>query len=172
MKSIKINREIVLSVCKISLSVALLDQITKLLVLKYIPLYTRVEIIQGFFNLTHVRNPGVAFGMLQNFGSNYQFISLAVISAITLFLLFVILTQTKQDDKLQSASLSLILGGAVGNLIDRFRLGEVVDFISVHWQSLYYWPSFNIADAAISIGIVLFLFDELFLKKSFKKTEK
>ncbi len=170
MKLIKINREVVLSLSFISLSVVLLDQITKLLVLKYLPLYTRIEIISGFIDITHVRNPGIAFGLLRNFGNQYQIISLFIITAISLFLLLVILTQTTSDDRFQTISLSLIFGGAIGNLIDRFRFGEVVDFISVHWQNLYYWPSFNVADAAISAGIILFLFDELFLKKSYRKS--
>lgn len=171
MKSIIINRDIISTVCLISLSVAVLDQITKLLVIRYLPLYTRVEVIGGLLNLTHVRNPGVAFGLFQDFGSDYRLISLGIISAITLFLLFVILTQTKTGDRMQLFSLSLIFGGAIGNLIDRFRFGEVVDFIGLHWQNLYHWPSFNVADAAISIGIVLFIFDELFVKKSYRKAD-
>ena len=81
------------------------------------------------------RNSGIAFGLLKNYGSDYTTASLIIVSCVALLLLFYLITQIKRDQNLQTWGLSLVLGGAVGNLIDRFRLGEVVDFLDFHWHS-------------------------------------
>ena len=83
-----------------------------------------------------------------------------------------LISQVRRDQKLQAFSLALILGGAIGNIIDRFRLGEVVDFVDAHWQGFYHWPAFNVADMGISVGIVLLLADELLLRKKPAMQEK
>jgi len=158
-----------LTVALIALLVIVLDQYTKYLVTASIPLYGRIEILHGFFDLIHIRNSGIAFGLLKQFGSQYKVAALLAVSAVALVLLFVLVTQVKKNQKLQLLCLSLILGGAAGNLIDRFRFGEVVDFLDVHWHDLYHWPAFNVADSAITVGIILMLLDELFLKKNVKR---
>lgn len=154
-----------LVVALISALVIGLDQYTKHLVVTSMPLYGRIELIPGVLDLIHIRNPGIAFGLLKQFGSQYKLAAMLLVSAVALVLLAVLVTQVKKNQKLQLLCLSLILGGAVGNLIDRFRLGEVVDFIDAHWRNLYHWPAFNVADSAITVGIVLMLLDELVLKK-------
>ena len=129
------------------------------------PLYSQIEVIGGFFNIVHVRNSGVAFGLFKRFGSEYRLISMLVIFLIVVFLVFFLVSQLKRGCNLQAFCLSLILGGAVGNLIDRMLIGEVIDFIDVHWAEVYHWPAFNIADSAITVGIIFIVFDELFLRR-------
>ena len=145
-----------------------LDQITKYFICKFLPLYSQIEVIGGFFNIVHVRNSGVAFGLFKRFGSEYRLISMLVIFLIVIFLIFFLVSQIKRGCTLQAFSLSLILGGAVGNLIDRVLIGEVIDFIDVHWAEVYHWPAFNVADSAITVGIIFIVFDELFLSRKRK----
>jgi signal peptidase II len=152
---------ILLVVC---LGVLLLDQWTKYMVQEKLPLYQSVEVIKGFFDLTHVRNTGGAFsvfgGEKGGIGS-YLFVAVSLLAiGVILFLVF----KSKEDGGLLTLSLSLILGGAVGNLIDRFRYGEVIDFLDFHLHT-FYWPVFNIADSAISIGVILMAFELLFRDK-------
>ncbi|MCP4716226.1 MAG: signal peptidase II [Deltaproteobacteria bacterium] len=139
-----------------------LDQLTKVIVCKTIPLYGRIEVLADFFNLIHIRNSGIAFGLFKQFGSQFKVLSLICISLVSLIVIGYLITQIKQNDRLQTAGLALILGGAIGNLIDRFRLGEVIDFLDVHWQNAYHWPAFNVADSAITVGIVIMIYCELF----------
>ena len=146
------------------LGVFLLDQWTKDMVQERLGLYQSVPVINGFFNLVHVRNTGGAFGM---FGGerggigSYLFIavSLAAVGVI-LFLFF----KSKDNSGLFCFSLSLILSGAIGNLVDRFRYGEVVDFLDFHLYT-FHWPAFNIADSAISVGVAFMAFELLFREK-------
>ncbi len=134
--------------------VAALDQTTKYLVQKHIDLHTVIPIIQGFLNLVHVRNKGAAFGMFHSFSSGTITFLLTVISISVV--IFVVLYAIKSTDRKTVLALSLIIGGAAGNLIDRLMLGEVVDFIDIYLGS-YHWPAFNVADAAITVGTALFL---------------
>jgi len=117
-------------------------------------LYQKVEVIHGFFNLVHVRNTGGAFGI---FGGekgglgSFLFVLVSLIAIGSILFLFV---RLREDEKTLSLSLSLVLSGAIGNLIDRLRIGEVVDFLDFYLFS-YHWPAFNIADSAICLGIGL-----------------
>ncbi len=149
----------------IAAAVIALDQYTKYLICANLGLYGRIEVIPGYLDIIHIRNSGVAFGFLKGFGTQYKTLSLIGVAAVAVFLLGFLISQVRRDQKLQAFSLALILGGAIGNIIDRFRLGEVVDFVDAHWQDMYHWPAFNVADMAISIGIVLLLADELLLRK-------
>ncbi|MBN2108364.1 MAG: signal peptidase II [Deltaproteobacteria bacterium] len=149
----------------IAAAVIALDQFTKYLICANLGLYGRIEVLPGFLDIIHIRNSGVAFGFLKGFGTQYKTLSLIGVAAVAVFLLGFLISQLRRDQKLQAFSLALILGGAIGNIIDRFRLGEVVDFVDAHWQDMYHWPAFNVADMAISIGIVLLLADELLLRK-------
>jgi signal peptidase II len=155
----------------ISAAIIALDQYTKYLICAMLGLYGRIEIIPGFLDIIHIRNSGVAFGFLKSFGNQYKTLSLVGVAAVAVFLLGFLISQVRREQKLQAFSLSLILGGAIGNLIDRFRIGEVVDFIDAQWQGMYHWPAFNVADMAISTGIVLLLIDELLLRKKPKKNK-
>ena len=154
-----------LTVTLVSSLVIGLDQLAKYFVCKLLPLHSRIGVFSDFLNIVHIRNPGIAFGLLKRFGSQFKVLSLILVSAVVLFLLFFLITQIKKEHRLQTFSLSLILGGAIGNLIDRIRFGEVIDFIDVHWCSLYHWPAFNVADSAITVGIIIMVICELLQRK-------
>lgn len=156
----------------VAAGVLALDQYTKHLICTGLDLYGRIEILPGYLDIIHVRNSGVAFGFLKGFGSQYKTLSLIAVAAVAVFLLGFLLSQIRREQKLQGFSLALILGGAIGNILDRFRLGEVVDFVDAHWLESYHWPAFNVADMGISIGIVLLLIDELLLRKKPTVQEK
>ncbi|RJQ81950.1 MAG: signal peptidase II [Desulfobacteraceae bacterium] len=143
--------------------VVLLDQFSKLLVLHYMPLHHSIHVIPGFFSLTHVHNPGGAFGfMAQNSSPLRHWLFLtAAFFALAMILYFY--HQTPRSRPLFGAALGLIFGGAVGNLIDRLRHGEVVDFLDLYIGYLH-WPTFNIADSAVTIGVIIFIMHILFKK--------
>jgi signal peptidase II len=140
-----------------------LDQFTKYLVEKYLRMYEVVPVISGFFNLTRVRNKGAAFSLLSTAPDGFRSVffisvSLAAIAVIGMLI-------RKANDRLLVVSFSFIAGGAVGNLVDRVRFGEVVDFIQWYVKS-WYWPSFNVADSAITVGVALLVIDMLFGKSA------
>jgi len=139
--------------------VLVLDQYTKHLVETRIRLYDVITVVPGFFNITHVRNKGAAFGMLSSlpeFWRSAFFIGVTIVAVAAIIALIL-----KTTDRLSVYAFSLIVGGAMGNLIDRVRYGEVVDFIQWYVRS-HYWPSFNVADSAITIGVVLLAVEILF----------
>ncbi|PTX51938.1 signal peptidase II [Melghirimyces profundicolus] len=133
-----------------ALAVFGLDQVTKWLVLKKMSLYESIPLWEGVFHITSHRNRGAAFGILQNQQWLFITITVAVVCGITWYLI-----RLKRTQPLMSWSLALILGGAVGNLIDRIRWGEVVDFLDFR---LIHYPIFNVADSAIVIGVGLMIF--------------
>ena len=148
-----------------ALAVVALDQISKIILAYNIPKYASVPVIKGFFNLVHVRNRGMAFGLMNRPGHGFKFYFLiaATLGAIVLLLFW--FRKMKDEDHNITIGISLILGGAVGNLIDRVRLGEVIDFLDFYVGS-YHWPAFNVADAAITIGIFWLAVNTLFRKTS------
>lgn len=134
--------------------IGLVDQLTKFLALQELAYNDPVEVIEGVFYLRLVANPGAAFSMFADFPSPWRQISLGATSVLALwFVIHMLLTEGREDGLLRF-SLTLVLGGAIGNLIDRIRLGSVIDFLEVYLGS-YPWPVFNIADSAISLGIAL-----------------
>ncbi len=149
--------------------ILLLDQWTKHRIVQEFPLYRRVSVIQGFFNLTHVRNTGGAFGIFGGERGGLGSILFVVVSLIAVGAIVFLFVKIKENEKTLAFSFSLILSGAVGNLIDRLRYGEVVDFLDFHLSS-YHWPAFNIADSAICIGIGLLALQ--LLKGDHKKSTK
>jgi signal peptidase II len=138
--------------------VVLVDVITKWLVAARIELHDSVQIIPHLFALVHVRNTGAAFGIGSNVDSRLVPLLLNG-GAIVVFAVVAVysLRSALTDQRLQ-IGLHLILGGAVGNLLDRFRLGYVVDFLDVYVRA-HHWPAFNVADAAICVGVALLLLD-------------
>lgn len=135
-------------------AVLLLDQVTKLLVASALPLHSVHEVIPGFFNLVHIRNPGAAFSILAEAGAAWRH---GLLVGLTLFVLAIILFaygKLPASDRRTRTAYSLITGGALGNLVDRVRMGEVTDFLDVHIGSAH-WPAFNLADSAISVGALL-----------------
>ncbi len=141
--------------------VLIADQFTKYLVTTRVRLYSIIPVVPGFFNITHVRNRGAAFGILA--GAPEVWRSLFFISVTIAAIAVIGGLIWKTHERLLVTAFSLIAGGAIGNLIDRVRYGEVVDFIQWYVKS-HYWPSFNVADSAISIGVALLVLDML-LKK-------
>jgi signal peptidase II len=142
----------------LALGVIALDQATKALVRRELPLYEEHEIIPGLVALVHGRNRGMAFGVFSAGGLPAQAAVLAVLSAGVLLLVVSHWRRLGGGPALLRIALSLVAGGAVGNLIDRVRLGYVTDFVHVYWRA-HQWPDFNVADSAISIGIVLLIAD-------------
>lgn len=130
------------------------DQYTKYLIIRSLPLHHSLTVIENFFHLVHTRNRGIAFGLLAGQGSGTQTVVLIITSCLAIAFILYLLSSVKDRVLYPTITLSLILGGAIGNLIDRIRLGEVVDFLDLHWHH-YHWPAFNAADAAISTGLVL-----------------
>ncbi len=142
----------------LSAVIIVLDIWTKSLVLARIQLHDAIPVIPNFFQLVHVRNTGAAFGLGANASSKLVPILLNV-GAIAVFCVVVVYAlRTAVTDRVLQTGLHLILGGAIGNLLDRFRFGYVVDFLDVY-VGRYHWPAFNVADSAICIGIVLLFFD-------------
>ncbi len=137
----------------VTLAVVLLDQASKLAVTRWIPLHGTVTVIPGFFDLVHIRNRGMAFGILNRPDASpaYYLLVGGTIAAVILLLFW--FRKTAGSNPRAGFGLSLIIGGAVGNLIDRVRLREVVDFLDVYAGS-FHWPAFNVADSAITIGSV------------------
>jgi signal peptidase II len=142
--------------------VLVLDQVTKYIVEKHIRLHEIITVIPGFFNLTHVRNPGAAFSLFSAAPESFRTIFFTTITIIAVVVIIVLIRKT--HGRLMVFAFALIMGGALGNVIDRVRYGEVVDFIQWYYRS-YYWPSFNIADSAITVAVVLLAIDMLFVKK-------
>jgi len=143
--------------------VYLIDQVTKAWAVRALRSGDDRPIIRGFFNLVYAENPGIAFGQFQeggNFG-RWFFVALAIVAAIAVFYYF--LRTPRNDDRVLGAC-ALLLAGIIGNLTDRARLGYVIDFIDFHIGS-YHWPTFNIADASITIGALLLAYDLVFQKK-------
>ena len=138
----------------LSLAVVVMDQWSKWLVERHLPLHRPTEIIPGFLNFTHVQNTGVAFGMFAANGSSTGTAVLTALGLIALTVVGLYFWHTSARDTLMLLSLSLILGGAVGNLMDRIAAGFVTDFIDAYIGS-YHWHTFNLADSAITIGICL-----------------
>lgn len=141
--------------------VVILDQITKEIIMQTMPVSRSLSVIPGFFNLTHVQNPGGAFGFLaqqSNLVRKFVFIFISLIAAGLVLWFY---QKTPKPYPFLAAGFALIFGGAVGNLIDRIRFGRVVDFLDVY-VGAYHWPAFNVADSAITIGIGIFVFHLLF----------
>jgi signal peptidase II len=134
-----------------ALAVTALDQLSKAAILRSLRLHESVPVIPGFFDLVHVRNRGMAFGFLNrpDMGFGAYFLVAASLAALVLLLAWCI--RLKDREPRLTLGLSLIMGGAVGNLIDRFRYGEVIDFLDVY-VGRYHWPAFNLADSAITVG--------------------
>ena len=147
----------------IATAVVLVDQLTKLTVLRMIPLYDAIPVIPGFFHLTHIQNPGGAFGLLAGQGAAVRSAVFLFASAVALCLILVFYRNTPAGYRWLTTGFSLIFGGAVGNLIDRIRLGRVVDFLDFSVAG-YHWPAFNVADSAVTVGIGIFVFHLLFNK--------
>lgn len=151
-----------LKVFLVSLGISLpLDQVTKLAVNQWLTYADRLTVIEGFFYLTHVRNPGAAFGLFAESPEPYRGIFFIVVTTVAMLMVLSFYRHLAPGDKLSALALGLILGGAAGNLIDRIRLGEVVDFLHFRLWGGYSWPDFNLADSFIVVGVALLILELL-----------
>ncbi|MEY3670309.1 MAG: signal peptidase II [Burkholderiaceae bacterium] len=137
--------------------VLLADQATKWLVLQTMPLGEVIP-ITGFFNLVHVRNPGAAFSFLADAGGWQRW--LFAVFAIGVSGLLIFMMRRAPEQRLFCFAAAMVIGGAIGNLIDRLVFGAVIDFLDFHWQG-WHWPAFNLADSGITLGAFLIITDEL-----------
>lgn len=135
-------------------AVLVLDQVVKWLALHRLPPGAPVPVVDGFFSLTLVMNPGLAFGMLGTVPIGWRWV-VAVLSMIAVGVLATLATRLlPHGGKIAAIAIGMIFGGAAGNLIDRARFGAVVDFLDFYWRG-WHWPAFNVADSAISVGVAL-----------------
>ena len=144
----------------VALAVLVADQWTKWLVEVHLPHGVSRPVIDGFFNLVHVRNSGVAFGLFAEAGAARSWL-LALLGLVALSAVAVYFWLTPRWDRLLLVALALVAGGAVGNLIDRLAAGGVTDFLDVY-VGRHHWPAFNVADSAITVGITLMIYDAVF----------
>jgi len=148
----------------VSLATVLLDQATKVHIMQTMRLHESIPIIPNFLSLTYIRNPGAAFGLLASSGQMFRLIFFSLTSLFALGLLGTIFLRLRQDDWLGHSSIAAILGGAIGNMLDRLRFGEVIDFLDFYIQN-YHWPAFNVADSAISVGVFFLILHFVFEKR-------
>ncbi|KAB2835496.1 MAG: signal peptidase II [Candidatus Dadabacteria bacterium] len=150
----------------ITVLVVVIDQISKWLVVRDVPLYGKINLLP-FLDVTHIRNPGAAFGIFRDLPESLRLPMFVLVLIAAAVVIVYFLSKTGNNDRLLVVSLSLILGGAIGNSIDRFRLRYVTDFIDFHWfgNPALHWPPFNLSDSAITIGVILILFDTFILKR-------
>jgi signal peptidase II len=140
----------------VALIVLVADQATKQVVLASVPLNGGFEILPGYLNIVHVRNPGVAFGMMAEGPSHLRVAFLVFIALAALAIVVWLVRALPNIDWYLLLGYSLFFGGAMGNLVDRVRFFEVIDFVDVHWGTLH-WPAFNVADSALTVGAGLFI---------------
>lgn len=140
------------------------DQISKFLIARNILLNTSKEVIPGFFQLVHIHNKGAIFGFFSQSGSRFVYIFLTLASLVAMVLVVYYFFKASPGEKLLKVSLSLIIAGALGNFADRIFKGYVIDFLDVSVRG-WHWPSFNVADSFLSIGIALMIISMIFDQK-------
>ena len=141
-------------------AIVVLDQGTKAIVVRSLALHEYVPLVDGLLSLSHVHNRGAAFGLLSDWDVPYQSVLLSVLSLCALAAIALYFVRLPPAARLPRAARALVLGGAGGNLIDRARLGYVVDFVHAYWRE-HQWPDFNLADSAITVGVALLVLDIL-----------
>jgi signal peptidase II len=137
--------------------ILVIDQLTKLIVDRTMPLYQSIPVIDRFFNLTYIRNTGAAFGILAGSAAAFRLPFLMIFSLLAIGFIIVMLRRLPERETGLITALTFILGGAIGNLIDRFAYGEVIDFLDFYWAN-YHWPAFNVADSFITVGVVITIY--------------
>lgn len=145
--------------------VVLLDQVTKAAILKQFVLHESRPVIDGFFNLVYVMNPGAAFGFLAGASETFRYLFFIGITVLVMGLIIYYIVKSDSKNIINIISFAMIFGGAVGNLIDRIRFGSVVDFLDVYIGTAH-WPAFNVADSSITIGAVLMIWGMITQRKN------
>ncbi len=149
--------------------VVVLDQATKAIVRRALPLHESVTIVPGLLDFTHVRNTGAAFGFLNAVDFPFKTTVIAIVATVALVGVALYTARLAHDQLLARLGLALIIGGAGGNLIDRLLVGSVVDFVDVYWRSWHFW-AFNVADSAITIGVAVMILDMIGVSTHVSKT--
>lgn len=139
----------------IAILVLAADQLTKWLILRELEVQTAVSVIPGFLNIVHVQNPGGAFGIFASQNGMFRAFVFVIIALVAVGLVFYLHYRTPPEYRFLTVGFSLIFSGALGNLIDRFRFGKVIDFIDIY-AGQWHWPAFNVADSAITVGMIIF----------------
>jgi signal peptidase II len=145
----------------IALAVAALDQVTKRWAhhtLRSAP-QGRITVIDDYFVFSYVRNPGAAWGFLARASEQFRHPFFLSISVLAMLFILYIHWKLEPGQRLLLVAISLVMGGAIGNFLDRVRLRYVIDFIELHWRHRYHWPTFNVADVAISVGVGLLVLE-------------
>ncbi|MFB3917661.1 MAG: signal peptidase II [Terriglobales bacterium] len=155
----------------IAVAVVLADRAAKWVVGKRILLHDTIDIIPGFFRLTHVQNRGAAFGLFDNSPSEWKVGVLILFSVLALVIVSALLWKNSHAMSATGVGLSLVMGGAIGNLWDRLAAGHVVDFLDFY-VGKYHWPAFNIADSAIVVGALLLVAEIVFAKHPNEQREE
>jgi signal peptidase II len=145
----------------VAAGVFVLDQATKLLIRTQLGLRESIPVLDGFLNIVSARNPGAAFSFLADAPAGFRGPFFIAISAIAIGAVLYAVARLPAEDRLMRLALGAVLGGALGNLLDRLLYGEVTDFIDVYWRS-YHWPAFNVADSSITLAVVAVLVQSLF----------
>ena len=148
----------------VTFAVVAIDQFTKMCIHTKFDLGETIKLIDGYFNLTYVRNTGAAFGILGHSQPTFREIFFLSIPPIAVFIILIFIYNLPESEKLEIYALSVISGGAIGNYIDRIRFGYVIDFLDFHLKNIYSWPAFNVADSAIVCGVAI-LTILMFVKK-------
>lgn len=136
--------------------VVLLDQVTKLAIVRNLAILDRIPVWGNVLRITHIRNSGAVFGMMKGAGAYFTFFSIVAAGVLIVVLFF-----SRKASTAVKTALGLVLGGAIGNLIDRLRFGAVVDFVDIGVSEATRWPCFNVADLAITIGVILLVIKSL-----------
>ncbi len=144
--------------------VLVLDQITKQLIIDRFHLGESIPVLHGYFSITYVRNTGAAFGFLAASDPSFRVPFFLLVPSIALAVIGYLFRKLPDSDLRTASALALVMGGALGNLIDRMRFGYVVDFLDFHWRYQAHFPAFNVADSAICVGVGLLMLD-LFKKE-------
>lgn len=150
-------------------TIVLLDQATKAIVRATLPLHDSVELVPGFLSFTHVRNTGAAFGLLNGLDFPFKTAVMSLVALTALVAIGIYAVKTSIPQPLAQLGLALVIGGAVGNLIDRVTAGYVVDFIDVYWRGWHFW-AFNVADAGITVGASLLILDMIWMDRHVSET--
>lgn len=163
-----INKKYILLLA-IAAFIVCLDQATKTYIHTEFSLHEVSPVIANYFNITYVRNEGAAFGFLNT--ASFRHVFFLIVPIIAMLTILFMLHGVKENDRIQILALSAIFGGALGNYIDRLKLGFVVDFLDFHWQDKYHFPSFNVADMAIVGGVGLLILVIILETKELKESK-
>jgi signal peptidase II len=134
--------------------IVIADQLTKFIIDQTMPLHHSIPVVENFFSLTYIRNTGAAFGILSGSAASFRLPFLVLFSLLAIGFVIIMLRRLPEKEVGLITALAFILGGAIGNLIDRVAYGEVIDFLDFYWAG-FHWPAFNLADSFITIGVLI-----------------